>query len=987
MDAKQLDQIFGATFSPDQNLRNQMEEKLRTCETSTSFLPSVLSFIADPASNESSKLAASIYFKNALRKRWREKASLSSNTLPISQEDRQFINSQILAVMVSCSRQIRIQLQACVGTMIANNFPDSWPEFGPMLLSLLNSNDVNSQGVGLLCLLELAQMYRFRSSKNRAPFHEAVASLFPLVIKIIDPFVLSQDNDSQFLVKTVAKTFYSSIQVDLPPSLTNPEFIAPWFSFFIRIISHTVPLGDLDQSDIDELQKEPLFKSKKWACRSLNRLFNRYGCISLLGSSIKTYGMFAKFFTQNLAPKILEVYIQLVGQYTSKSIVLTSVMIYLILSFFDDCVKDKALWPLLKPHTDAIISHLIFPLLCYNESDIELWDSSPAEYVNKKIDSLDDYNSPILSASNLLVDLLTDRRKSTLMPTLQFINTILETYNATPPENRDERSKEGALNMMGNIVAPVSSRRSPISGHLDKFLFDHVFPEFNSTNKFLRARALDTFAHYSEVEFADFNLVSNVFEKVVSLLADPELPVRVYAALAIRPFILNESISKLMVPKLPVVVEHLLMITNQVDTDLITDIIESLADSFTVELEPYAIELAQQLCKSFSRIVAESLVASNAVNEMGSGEASLDYDQVNSKIMAALGILRTLGTLIINLDSNLTVVAGIEQIVYPIIRFVLDNHIIDLYEEALEIIDCCSYTLKAITPHSLELFNSIYSVFMDDGIDFVEEMFPSLENYVTFGFELLCSQPEYKSKIYKIIELVLTSDRVGENGKVSGCRLIEAIVLNAVKYNSSNQNIMADIDDLVISFLKLVSSQLVDPANQPSTVPLWIYLLSTVLDCFQYNTQLTLKTLAELGSFAVMLDQLVTKQHLFKRVSDKKVYVLGMTNLIHTATTNVQLGSQEHQILVNGLPVLFQSTIKNIGGYSQALKNKEEAEKLYMDIELDNPLSDVNPYKYFSNMLSSMQTSNHTAFDQLVATISPEEHQILNVVATEANKQ
>ncbi|OLY83463.1 putative importin [Smittium mucronatum] len=946
MDASSLSSLFGNTFHADQQVRNQTEQKLNALESQPRFLSSVLNFLGQVDSNDGSSLAAAIYFKNSIRKNWKSRSEESSSQISISDQDQIFIKQEILPIMVKAAPNIQSQLQSCLATILSHDFPDNWIEFGPKIYELLNSNDIGSTKIGLIGLLELTQLYRFKPSKNRKPLYEVVSTLFPISLKIIESIIDSDDQNMQLMVKTGIKAFHASIQVDLPPPLMNFDVLGSWGSIFIKIITLNNPpfSPDFDESDLEEFEKLPLTKAKKWAHRSLNRLFNRYGCVYLLSSNSKKYKPFAKTFTENFAPKILQVYLLLISEYSSHKIIISSKSRYLISNFLADGIKDKTMWKLFKPHSLQVITGFIFPQLCYTESDVELWDSSPADYVNKRIDSLDDFNSPVLSAVNLLIDLVVERRSTNLVPTLQFINQILENYKNSPADSRDDRSKDGALCAMSNLSSSIKSKKSPISNSLDKFLIDYVFPEFVSKNKFLRARSLDTFTNYSDVQFSDPQIAVSVFDQVIILLTDPELPVRVYASLAIRPFIENESVKDVVISKLPTIVEQLLLITNQIDSDLVTDVIESLAVSYASQLEPFAVQLCQQLCDSFLRIMNESLNASASINLESSNKSFSELEDMSSKTMAAMGILRTLGTLIINLDSNTNTVLSIEQVVYPIIKFVLDNRIVDLYEESFEIIDCCTFNLKQISPSAYELFGSIYNSFMDSGIDFIEDMLPSLDNYISFGLENFMSNQELRQRVYLIIEMVMKSDRVGESGRISGCKLIESVILNTMSYNNMNPGSPINIDDLVAQFLALANNYLGIADNFPRTNPFLIYLLELVLNSLQYNPDLTVKALTEFGSINSILELIVTKKNLFKLCHDKRVYILGTCNLIQAVTSNTNTPNSIYHNFVNGIPLFMKAVLECVKGYPEALKARSDLEKLYNKEYNADDLDDADNY-------------------------------------------
>ncbi|PVU97416.1 hypothetical protein BB559_002046 [Furculomyces boomerangus] len=933
MNSAELASIFGSTFHPDQLVRSQMEQRLLALEKQPGFLSAVLNLITDQTADQSAKLAAAIYFKNTIRRSWKSSSVTSPNSELINDSDQLYIKQQILTSMINVPSNIQTQLQSCIGNMLAGSFPSEWPEFGLLIYQLLSSNDINTANVGLLGLLELTQIYRFKSIKNRKPVHEAVGTLFPLSLKIVESVIDSTNPSHQLMVKTAFKAFHASLHVDLPTPLTSPAFLAGWGSVFLKVISINANPSDTSPDDIDELEeleKLPIFKAKKWAFKSLNKLFSRYGTVSASGNTLKKYKEFAKMFTEKFSPKILETYLQLVSQSASGEMPLTPKIKYHILNFLADCVKDKIMWKILKPHSVNVITMFIFPELCYTQSDIDLWDSSPIEYANKKIDTLDDFNSPTMAATNLLIDLVSQRGKTTLIPTLEFINQQLEKYKQSPPESRSDQSIDGVFSMMNCLVTPIRSKKSPISGSLDKFLIEYVLPQLSSENKFLRAKALDTYAHYSNVELNNPQLLSDLFKKVVSLLADPELPVRIYAAFAIRPITEYESIQDDVVSQLPVIVEQLLILTGLIDLDLITEVIEFLAETYATQLEPYAIQLSQQLCNSLGRIIGE-FINNVASNDKENGYKGFgDFEENSSKSMAAMGILRTLGTLVINLENSPQVVAGIEQTVYPMIKFILENRVVELYEECFEVIDCCTFTLKTITPPAYDLFNSIYGAFMDSGIDFIEDMLPSLDNYISFGVVQFCTILDLKSKMFSIIENIFTSDRVGETGRICGCKLIESVILYTNNHNITNPNSQISIDDMVVRFISLVSKYLSDPEENIRTSPFLVYLLQSVLVCMQYNADLTISSLNELNVLLPVLEMIATKHSLFTRVHDKRIYVLGVDSLLYTLATSPNKNTDLYQKISVGAPVLFKSTLKCIQGFSAAVKSQNFQAAFYI---------------------------------------------------------
>ena len=51
----------------------------------------------------------------------------------------------------------------------------------------------------------------------------------------------------------------------------------------------------------------------------------------------------------------------------------------------ESSIKPKLTWNLLKNHVPNLIEHVVFPLLCLTQEDLELWEEDPGEYIHKKI--------------------------------------------------------------------------------------------------------------------------------------------------------------------------------------------------------------------------------------------------------------------------------------------------------------------------------------------------------------------------------------------------------------------------------------------------------------------------------------------------------------------------------------------------------------------------------------------------------------------------
>jgi hypothetical protein len=57
-------------------------------------------------------------------------------------------------------------------------------------------------------------------------------------------------------------------------------------------------------------------------------------------------------------------------------------------------------------------------------------------------------------------------------------------------------------------------------------------------------------------------------------------------------------------------------------------------------------------------------------------------------------------------------------------------------------------------------------------------MLPSLDNFVSYGSDVIKTRPDYMRMLLDIYTISITSEQLGENDRVNGCKLAESILLN-----------------------------------------------------------------------------------------------------------------------------------------------------------------------------------------------------------------
>jgi hypothetical protein len=80
-------------------------------------------------------------------------------------------------------------------------------------------------------------------------------------------------------------------------------------------------------------------------------------------------------------------------------------------------------------------------------------------------DPLEDYRNPVVAASSFIVELISKRKKETLVEILTFLNQVFEKYTQFPASLELAREKDGALYLMSCMADILSSKVSATAAY------------------------------------------------------------------------------------------------------------------------------------------------------------------------------------------------------------------------------------------------------------------------------------------------------------------------------------------------------------------------------------------------------------------------------------------------------------------------------------------------------------------------------------------
>ena len=813
------------------------------------------------------------------------------------------MRARLVPVLANAQPNVRPQLIVALQKILHCDLPKQWPDFVDITIKLLNAQDVPSVFAGVQCLLTICRTYRFKLGDTRGDFDKIVEASFPQLLSIGNSLVNETSLEAGEMLRTVLKAYKHAIYYELPLPLRSHQAMVDWCTLFLRVVQKEPPESSM-MEDVDERELNHWWKCKKWAYVNLNRLFIRYGNpASLQKGNGEDYTAVAKVFIANFAPEILKGYLSQIDAWVSKRIWLSKPCLSHTLVFLDECVKPKAMWDHLKPHMPVLIEHLLFPVLCQTDEDLEQFKEEPAEYLHRKLNLYEEVSSPDVAATNFLVTLTKARRKQTF-EVLNFINNIVNKYEAAPDDQKNAREKEGALHMIGTLAHVILGKKSPIADQVEYFFVRHVFPEFRSPHGFLRARACDTLEKFESLDFKDPNNLTIIYRNILESMADPDLPVRVEAALALQPLIRHDPIRAMMQQNIPQIMQQLLKLANEVDIDALANVMEDFVEVFAAELTPFAVALSEQLRDTYVRIVRE------LIERNGSKEVDESYgDFLDEKSITALGVLQTIGTLILTLESTPDVLAHLETILMPVITITLEHKLYDLYNEVFEIIDSCTFASKAITPTMWQAFELIHRTFKAGAELYVEDMLPALENFVNYGWKTLLENRPYLEAMVDMVRTIFEDEKVGGVDRICVCRLSEILMLN----------LKGGIDNNVPEFIQLAMKVLTNDELKMRSYR--VHLMEMVINAIYYNPRLSLNVLEANGGTNKFFSLWFSNIDSFTRVHDKKLSIGAITALLTLQADEVPPSVQQ------GWPRLLQGIVRLFQTLPAAMKNREDAQR------------------------------------------------------------
>eukprot|EP00056_Hartaetosiga_gracilis_P023089 m.35092 g.35092 ORF g.35092 m.35092 type:complete len:653 (+) comp9988_c0_seq1:71-2029(+) len=612
-----------ATLSHDEDIRVPAEKELKQAQSTPGFAASLLNVIGNPALNDTDRLSGSVYFKNLIARHWNNHEGLS-NVYVIPDEERPGLRGVVINTTMSAPMSVRKLLCVALSTMVDKHFPEGWEGVDDTFIAALSSGDINLITGALMAFYSFTKKFRSRKREVRAPYWQLLEVLNPHIQATLH-LCMQEGNvyNEDYLValRFILKIYFNSCLLTMPPVYATEEACDFWNESLIAIVNlprPEVPEEDVEYDDIPQL---PFFKVQKWATRTMESFFERYGLPQQCEEDLQAY---AHNYMEKWATPSLQAMTQLLAQ--SMNTRESARVVRNSIEFMSHAVDSSLTFKIMKDYLDPLITDVLFVLLCHSDLDDQLWTEDPYEYIRRKHGMEQAYSDPSVAAGNLIAN-IADKRTKYIMPYIEMY------MSGVQDSSKDVKYKDGCLNFLSTLSETILEKKK-VKKMMEEFVMTTVKPFIEDAEfPFLQRSACAFINRFSDLGFSEPSNVEHILGSVVNcLLQSNEDPVCVEASITmykllenqqqVRPLIVSEEL-------LGGIVEKLLQLLRETENDDLTDVLARLIDLYKEDMAPFAVALAEMLRDAFVKLK----------------DYDPDSEQDQHKVMAAQGTIESIKNL------------------------------------------------------------------------------------------------------------------------------------------------------------------------------------------------------------------------------------------------------------------------------------------------------------------------------------------------------
>lgn len=450
-------------------------EQLSQLEARSQYSLCLLQLIAMPSITDPSlKLSAATAFKNFVLRLWSyEGSERQEKGQPdgISESDRQLIKQHIIPLMVTQPKSIQSQLGHALAIISRHDFPDKWTTLLPELVGRFKEADNKPEElVGILEVMN-SIFYRYRSEMKSQKLWEEIAVVLKEVADPLSELFLrwaARISESQHaqnaqtlpiivnILSLVIENFYSLNSQDIAAQFEDEQVKNMWFKGMLELLKYSNPILDARQPGMDADDPTRLDVLKSTICDIVNLWVWKYE------------DQFANW-VQPFVETIWNLLTTLTEHKRYDHLVNSSI------KFLTSVVKKEHTKHLFgnEQALKMICEKVIIPQLKLRDTDLEIFEFNPQDYIRMDIEGSD-----VDTRRRTSVDFihgLTLHFESQISAILKaYVEMLLAEYAKNKKSEKGFLAKDAAMYIIIALSAKSTSNWDTVSARAWKASCHHL---------------------------------------------------------------------------------------------------------------------------------------------------------------------------------------------------------------------------------------------------------------------------------------------------------------------------------------------------------------------------------------------------------------------------------------------------------------------------------------------------------------------------------
>ncbi|KAL1587744.1 hypothetical protein WHR41_03668 [Cladosporium halotolerans] len=421
-----------ASLDPQQS--RQAEQTLKAQETNPGFSLALLQIVNTDSFPQPTRLASALFFKNFVRRNWVDEDG--NHKLP--QNEVSTIKSELIGLMVKVPPTLQAQLGDAISVIADSDFYQRWDTLVDDLVSRLTpDNAATNNGV-----LKVAHSV-FKKWEPLYRSDELYTEINHVLSKFGDPFLQLWSNEDQVITANennapvlkehlgtldlIIKLLYDLSSQDLPPQFEdNIATVANLLHKYLTFDAKAAQTDDDDEAGVLEDIRADIFRVLILYTKKYEDAFGAH-----LGQFVNT----SWTMLTNIGPE------------TKYDTVVARALEFLTtVSGISTHAQNFNNADVLGQVTEKVV----IPNLSLRESDIELFEDEPIEFIRRDLEGSDE-DTRRRSATNFLKKLMEQFEKEVTTVVLRYVEHFLGEYAKDRKGNW--KAKDTAVHLFSSIAA------------------------------------------------------------------------------------------------------------------------------------------------------------------------------------------------------------------------------------------------------------------------------------------------------------------------------------------------------------------------------------------------------------------------------------------------------------------------------------------------------------------------------------------------------